>query len=183
MHGITAAGGADVEGSAILFPAVYDLIWGGLSFVIVLLLFWKFVLPRLKQVMDERAELIEGGIARAEAAQAEAATTLAEYREQLAQARAEAAEIRTQAQAERAAIVEEARAEAQAAARAVTAAAEERLERERAQVIGQLTGQVGEAAMTLASKVVGQSLADDARVKATVDAFIAELEQQAGAAR
>lgn len=183
MHGITAAGGAEVEGSAILLPAVYDLVWGGLSFVIVLLLFWKFVLPRLKQVMDERAELIEGGIARAEAAQAEAATTLSEYKEQLAQARAEAAEIRTQAQAERSSIIEEARAEAQAAARAVTTAAEERLERERAQVIGQLTGQVGEVAVTLASKVVGQALADDARVRSTVDAFIAELEQQARAAR
>lgn len=168
-----------VEGSAILLPAVYDLIWGGLSFLIVMVLFWKFVLPRLKQVMDERSELIEGGIARAEAAQAEAASTLAQYREQLAQARVDAAAIRTEAQQDRATIIEEARAEARAAAQLVTAAAEERLAQERSQIVGQLTAQVGTVALEIASKVVGQVLTNDEQLSQTVDSFIADIEQQA----
>jgi len=164
-----------------LFPASYDLIWGGLSFVIVLVLFWKFVLPRMKQVMDERADLIEGGIARAEEMQAQAQADLESYRQALAEAREEAAEIRTQAQADRRAIVDEARAEAAAAATAVTEAAEAAIERDRAQVVGQLTAQVGTLAVDLASKVVGQSLADDARVRQTVEDFVAELESMANA--
>lgn len=175
---VFAAGGSEVEGSAILIPAVYDLIWGGLSFLIVLVLFWKFVLPAMQKVMAERTEKIEGGIQRAEAMQVEAAEALKEYRASLAEAREEAAAIRTQAQADRKAIVDEARAEAAAAAQQVTSAAEANLERERAQVIGQLTGQVGAVAVELASKIVGQSLSDDARVRETVDAFIADLEQQ-----
>jgi F-type H+-transporting ATPase subunit b len=96
----------------------------------------------------------------------------------LASAREEAASIRTQAQADRAAIVEEARAEARAAAAAVTAQAEAQLAAERAQATSQLTRQVGEVAVALAGKVVGQSLTDDARVKSTVDAFLADLESQ-----
>ena len=178
---VLAAGGEAPEGSAILFPASYDLIWGGLSFLIVLVLFWKFVLPRMKQVMDERADLIEGGIARAEEMQAQAQADLESYRQALAEAREEAAEIRTQAQGDRRAIVDEARAEAAAAASAVTEAAEAAIERDRAQVVGQLTAQVGTLAVDLASKVVGQSLADDARVRQTVEDFVAELESMANA--
>jgi len=176
---VLAAGGEAPEGSAILFPASYDLIWGGLSFLIVLVLFWKFVLPRMKQVMDERADLIEGGSARAEEMQAQAQADLESYRQALAEAREEAAEIRTQAQADRRAIVDEARAEAAAAASAVTEAAEAAIERDRAQVVGQLTAQVGTLAVDLASKVVGQALADDARVRQTVEDFVTELESMA----
>lgn len=178
---VLAAGEAP-EGSAILFPASYDLIWGGLSFLIVLVLFWKFVLPRMKQVMDERAERIEGGIARAEEMQVQAQADLEAYRQALAEAREEAAEIRTQAQADRRAIVDEARAEAAAAATAVTEAAEAAIERDRAQVVGALTAQVGTLAVELASKVVGQSLAEDARVRQTVESFISELEAMSSAA-
>ena len=167
------------EGSAILLPATYDLIWGGLSFLIIFVLFWKFVLPELKKVLDERADLIEGGIARAEDMQAEAQASLESYRAALAEAREEAAEIRTQAQADRRGIVEEARTEATAAAFAVTRAAEAAIERDRAQVIGQLTTQVGELAVQIASRVVGEALSDDARVRATVESFIADLESMA----
>lgn len=175
------AAGTAPEGSAILLPASYDLIWGGLSFLIVIVLFWKFVLPRMKVVMDERADRIEGGIARAEEMQQQAQADLDAYRKALAEAREEAAEIRTQAQADRKAIVDEARSEAAAAAAAVTAASEAAIERDRAQVVGQLTAQVGVLAVDLASKVVGQTLSDDARVRQTVEAFVSELETMANA--
>ena len=49
--------------------------------------FAKFVLPASKKLADERAEKIEGGLKRAEAAQAEAAVLLKQYQEALAEAR------------------------------------------------------------------------------------------------
>ena len=55
---------------------------------------------------------------------------------------------------------------------------EAQLAAERAQATSQLTRQVGEVAVALAGKVVGQSLTDDARVKSTVDSFLADLESQ-----
>ena len=57
--------------------------------------------------------------------------------------------------------------------------AESQLAADRAQATAALTRQVGELAVGLASKVVGQALTDDARVRATVDAFLDDLEQQA----
>lgn len=158
-----------------------ELIIGTIAFLIVFWLLAKLALPAIRKTLAERTDTIEGGIKRAEEMQAEAQRTLEQYRAQLAQAREEAAQIRAQAQAERAAMIEEARNEARAAAAQVTAQAEAALAVERQQATTQLTRQVGDVAVSLASKVVGQSLTDDARVSATVDAFLADLESQAGA--
>jgi F-type H+-transporting ATPase subunit b len=174
------AAAAPADGSAILLPAVYDLIWGGLSFLIVFVLFWKYVLPRMKTIMEERADRIEGGIERADKLQADAESTLTSYRASLADARQEAAAIRTQAQADAAAIIEQARAEALAQAAAITSAADVAIAADRAQAVSQLTSQVGALAVDLASRIVGEVLTDDARVQATVDAFVADLDAVGG---
>ena len=174
------AAAAPVDGNAILLPAVYDLIWGGLSFLIVFVLFWKFVLPRMKKVMAERTERIEGGIERATRMQTEAEETLTSYRASLADARQEAAAIRTQAQADASAIIQQAREEALAQAAAITASAEAALAADRAQAVSQLTSQVGALAVELAGRIVGEVLTDDVRVQATVDAFVADLDAVGG---
>lgn len=86
-----------------LLPEIYDLIWSAVCFAIILFV-WKF-LPAIKKTLDARAEAIEGGIKKAEIAQAEAAAALAQYQDQLAEGRAEAAKIRDQARADGTAIL------------------------------------------------------------------------------
>ena len=164
---------------SVLAVPIDELIMGIIAFLIVFGGLAKIALPRIKVTLDERADAIEGGIERAAKAEAEAKALAEEYRAQLAQAREEAAAIRTQAQADRAAIVDEARTEARAAALQVTTAAEAQLAADRSQATSALTRQVGELAVTLAGKVVGESLTDDARVRQTVDAFLDDLERQA----
>lgn len=175
-----AAGGSTEEMPSVLAVPIDELVIGTIAFFVVFGVLAKVALPNIKKTLTARTEAIEGGIRKAEEAQAEAQKALEEYRAALASAREEAAAIRTQAQADRAAIVEEARSEARAAAAAVTAQAEAQLALERSQAQAQLTRQVGDVAMVLAGKIVGQSLTDDARVSATVDAFLADLESQAG---
>lgn len=176
---LAASGESTEEMPAVLDVPIDELIIGIIAFIIVFGVLAKFALPGIKKTLEERTNTIEGGIKRAEAAQAEAQSLLEQYRAQLAQAREEASAIRTQAQADRAALIEEARSEARAAALQVTVAAEAQLAADRAQATAALTRQVGELAVGLASKVVGQALTDDARVRATVDAFLDDLEQQA----
>ncbi len=90
-----------------LLPALPDLIWGTLAFLIILALFiWK-ILPNLNKMLDARSEAIEGSINSAEAAQAEAQAALEKYTAQLADARAEASRIREEARADGSAIVAE----------------------------------------------------------------------------
>ncbi|HMO11119.1 MAG TPA: F0F1 ATP synthase subunit B, partial [Actinotalea sp.] len=83
-----------------LLPAIYDITWSLVVAVVIGLAFYRYVMPRFTQVLDERTARIEGGLSKAEQAEAEAAAVLAEYRQQLADARTDAARIREEARAE-----------------------------------------------------------------------------------
>jgi F-type H+-transporting ATPase subunit b len=159
-----------------LLPASYDILWSSVVFVIIGLVFWKRVLPVFTRVLDERTQAIEGGMRRAEEAQAEAARALEEYREQLAEARAEGARIREDAREQGAAIVAEMREKASADSARITAAAHQQIEAERQQAVVQLRTEVGRLATDLASRIVGESLEDEARQRRVVDRFLADLE-------
>ena len=159
-----------------LIPPVGEIIVGTITFAILCLVLFKFVVPRFEQVFRARREAIEGGIERAEALQAEAKASLEQYRAQLAEARNEAAQIRDQARAEGQQILEELRTQAQEESARIVARGEEQLASARQQVVNELRGQIGTLAVQLAGQVVGESLADDARRSGTVDRFLGELD-------
>ena len=159
-----------------LVPEIYDIFWSLIIVIVVGIVFTKYVLPRFQTVFDERAALIEGGIAKADKAQEEANAALAEYQKQLADARGEAARIREDARAEAAAIVAEARAKAVDEAARIAAAAERSVEAERQAAAVSLRAEVGTLATELAGKIVGESLSDDARLSRVVDRFLDDLE-------
>jgi F-type H+-transporting ATPase subunit b len=156
-----------------------ELIVGAITFGIIFVVLWKLLLPRLNQTLEERTDKIEGGLQRAEEAQAEANETLARYREQLAEARHEAARLREQAREQGAQIIAEMREEAQAEARRLVEAAHAQIEADRQQALQSLKAEVGGLAVDLASRVVGESLTDEARQRRVVERFLDELDQQA----
>jgi F-type H+-transporting ATPase subunit b len=159
-----------------LIPPWGEVIIGTIAFVVLLLVMAKFVAPRFEQVFQARREAIEGGIERAEAMQAEAKEALEKYRAQLAEARSEAAQIRDQARAEGQQILEELRTQAQQESARIVARGEEQLATARQQIVTELRSQIGALAVDLAGRVVGESLADDARRRGTVDRFLEELD-------
>lgn len=170
---------SEAEQQNILRVPLDELIIGTIAFAIVFFMLAKFAFPAINKTLEERADAIEGGLQRAEDSQAEAAALLDQYRAQLAEARTEAANIRAQAQAEKTAMIDAAKSEATAAAAAVTERAQAQMEAERAQALTSLRRDVSDLALTLAGKVVGETLSDDARARATVDRFIVDLEAQA----
>jgi F-type H+-transporting ATPase subunit b len=174
LHAIVVA--AEEADHNPLLPAAPDLIYGALCFLIILFFFWKIGVPRFRELLDARAEAIEGNIAKADSAKAEADAALAEYTAQLADARAEAAKIRETARADGAQILAEFREQAQAEAARVTAQAQAQIEAERQGALVSLRAEVGSLAIDLASGVIGESLADDAKAAAIVDRFLADLE-------
>lgn len=163
-----------------LLPASYDIIWSSVVFVILIILFWRLVIPRYLQVLDERSERIEGGIAQAQKAQEEAARLKAEYEEQLAAAREEAGRTREQARAEGAQILAQLRSEAQAEADRIVESARRQIDAERRQAAEELRRDVGRLAIGLAERIVGESMADDARQQRVVDRFLDDLESGTG---
>jgi F-type H+-transporting ATPase subunit b len=159
-----------------LVPSWTEVIWGGLAFLIVFVALWKVLLPRITKVLQERTDAIEGGIERASRAEAEAERLAERYRAQLAEAKHEAARLREQSREEGAQIIAELREQAQAEAARITQAAQAQIAADRQQAFASLRAEVGTLAVELASKIVGESLADEARQSRVVDRFLAELE-------
>jgi F-type H+-transporting ATPase subunit b len=159
-----------------LVPPIYDIVWSLVAFIIIFIVMWRVVTPRITKMLDERTEAIEGGIKKAEAAQEQAAAALDEYNKQLAEARAEASRIREQARADATAIGNEVREQASADAARITANAQAQIEAERQSALTSLRAEVGTLALDLASGVIGESLKDDAKAAAVVDKFLADLE-------
>jgi F-type H+-transporting ATPase subunit b len=175
--GTAVVSAAEETTTNILMPHTYDIVWSLVIVVIVGLVFYRYVLPKFQAVLDERTAKIEGGIAKAEQVQEEAAKALAEYHEQLAQARAEAARTREEARAEGTAIVAELRVKANEEASRIVEAAHRQIEAERQSAAVSLRTEVGELATELASKIVGESLTDAARQSRVIDRFLDDLEE------
>lgn len=174
---VLAAGedAAEPQGIDLFVPAIYDIVWSAVVLAVLLVFFGRFVVPKFRTVLDERAAAIEGGIAKAEVAQAEAASVLEEYTAQLADARVEAASIREQARLDGAKILAELKEQAQAEATRITANARVQIEAERESALASLRAEVGSLAIDLSSVIIGESLRNDATSAAVVDRFLAEL--------
>jgi F-type H+-transporting ATPase subunit b len=179
-HAILLA--AEGEASNPLLPAIYDIVWSIIPFAIVLLLFWRIVLPRLQKTLDERSSAIEGGIAQAESAQAEAKEALEKYNALLAEARAEASDIRDKARSEGQVILAEMKENAQAEANRIAANASAQIEAERHQAVLSLRKEVGNLALDLASAVVQERLSEDAKAASVIDKLLADIDKEAAAA-
>lgn len=173
---LLAAVDGEVKGIDLYIPAIYDIIWSAAVLVPIALIFAKIVMPKFNEIFDKRAELIEGGIAKAESVQAEADAKLEEYEQLLTEARDDAAKIREDARGEGAVIVAESKAKALDDAERVRVTAQRQIEAERQQAEISLRTEVGALATELASKIVGESLSEDERQARLVDRFLAELE-------
>lgn len=159
-----------------LVPHVAEIIVGLVSFGLLLFVLGRAVVPRFEKAFDQRRAAIEGGMQRAEQAQAEAQAALEDYRSQLAEARHESARMREEAREQGAAILAQMREEAQARANAIITTAHEQIAADRQRAATQLRMEVGGIAAQLAERIVGESLADDGRQRRVIDRFLDELE-------
>jgi F-type H+-transporting ATPase subunit b len=162
-----------------LLPHTSELIVGVIAFALLFFFLKSKVFPIFEKTYAERRDAIEGGMDRAQRLQEEAKEALAQYREQLADARHEAARLREEAREQGAAIIVEMREQAQAEANRIVAAAHQQIEVDKAQALHQLRSTVGTLASDLAGRIVGDSLQDDARQRSVIDRFLDELDRTA----
>jgi F-type H+-transporting ATPase subunit b len=158
-----------------VIPIWQEVLIGTIAFAVLVYILGKFVWPRMEATFQARVEAIEGGIKKAENAQREAAELLDQYKAQLAEARTEAARIRDEARADAAGIREEAAARAREESDRIIQAGRDALAAERGQIVRELRAELGTLAVDLASRIVGEALADEARQRGTVERFLDEL--------
>jgi len=162
-----------------VLPHWGELIFGLIAIAILYVIVQKKVVPNLEKAYSDRTAAIEGGMHKAQEAQQEAQAALEQYKAQLAEARVEAGRIRVEAQERGAAIIVELRAQAQVETNRMTEAAHKQIEAERQQAVVSLRSEVGRLSTELASRIVGESLHDEARQSGIVERFLTELESGA----
>ncbi len=149
-----------------------------LAFAVILALMFRYVVPPLQKAMRERAELIRAQFQEARAARERAEEAEAEYERSMSEARAEAASIRESARAQGQQIIDEMRAAAQAEVDRLAQEGRQQLAAERESLAATLHAEMGTLAVDLAARIVGESLAEQARRAGTVQRFLAELDRE-----
>jgi F-type H+-transporting ATPase subunit b len=173
---IAAEEAEESGGLDILLPPRNELIAGIIAFAFVAFFMWKWAVPAINRMLEQRQAAVAGQIQDAEKAKAEAESLLADYRGQLAEARAEGNKIieeaRQSAEQMRADIV----AKAEADAEQIRARAREEASNEMARALTEAKSQVGDISVDLAGRIVGESL--DAKAhQALIDRYLADLEK------
>jgi F-type H+-transporting ATPase subunit b len=159
-----------------ILPIWQEIVVGGIAFAVLCFVLMKFVFPRMEETFKARVDAIEGGIKRAEERQAEADALFEQYKLQLAEARTEAARMRQEAAAEAEGIRQDVLARAREESDRIIAAGREQLTAERQSIVRELRSDIGTLAVDLAGRIVGESLADEARQRGTVERFLSDLD-------
>lgn len=175
-------GAEEPSGTDLILPAIDELIWGAVAFLVVLFVLNKFAFPKLRETVEAREKQIQGDLEAAERAKTEAQQAKANYDKQIADARAEANRIIEDARRQAEDVRKDLIAKAERDAAQITERATEQLDAERTRTVSELQSTIGDLAIELAEKVVGRSL-DSGTHRELVDSYIKEVGSMSGNGR
>ena len=141
------------------------------NLMIQLVIFKKFLLKPIKQVIADRKAKADSEIADAQKLRTEAEAMKAEYEQNLQNARTEANQIVAAAQKTATARSEEIVGEARAQSAALKQKAEADIAQERKKAVNEVKDEIGGIAMEIASKVVEREISEKDH-KDLIDEFI-----------
>jgi F-type H+-transporting ATPase subunit b len=154
-----------------ILPKWPEVIWGGIAWLLVMLLVGKYALPQLKKTMQARSDKIRGDLEAAESAKASANLELEQYRAQLADARNEANRIVEAARADAETVKRDLLANAEAEAAQVRARAQADIALAQDRALADLRTQVASMSVDLAGKIVERNL-DASAQQDLIDSYI-----------
>ena len=160
-----------------LFTPEFGLVfWMFVAFLCLYFILAKWAWPYIIKSMEERADLIDKGVAYAQEAKSQLDNAKAEADKLLAEARNEQADILREAAKMRNELIEKARGDAAEEAKKVSQAAQVSLEQARKEAEKQLRTEVGDLALQIAEKVIRRNIANDDAQRALVDQYLSEVE-------
>lgn len=158
VFGILRQEAEEVSEAKDLYPHASELIVGAIAFAILFAFMWKWVLPRIDALLEERRKRIQGQLEEAESARKEADRLQSQYREQIAGARGEANRIIEDARSTAEELRRDLQSKAEQQAQATVARAQDEIRAERDRVFQELRDQVGAIAVEVAERVVGEAI-------------------------
>jgi F-type H+-transporting ATPase subunit b len=162
-----------------LYPHANELIVGAIAFAVLFFFVWKWVLPRLGKLLEERRQKIQGSLEEAEKARRDADQLLAQYQQQLRDAGTEAGRIIEEARKTAEQMRKDLLGKAEDESRQIVARAQEEVRGERDRAVQALRRQLAEASVELAGRVVGETL-DRERHLRLVEQYIDDVTGMSG---
>jgi len=159
-----------------LFKPEFGLaFWMFVAFLCLYFILAKYAWPVIIKSMDERADLIDKGVAYAQEAKSHLDNARAEADQLIAEARKQQADILRDADKMKTQIIDEAKAQAATEARKVADAAQVSIEQARKESEQQLRREVGAYALQIAEQVVRTRMSDDKAQRDLVDKLLADV--------
>lgn len=146
-----------------------QLVWLGITFVVLYLIMAKVVIPRIGGILEDREQRIRADLDKAEELKSQTDRAIADYEAKLAEARANAGEIVAQMKADVNAEIDKRRAEIDAELDTRQAEAEKQINQQREAALGSLDDVARSVTSALVDKLSGSAPGDD-RVEAAVQA-------------
>lgn len=161
-------------GLGTVLPALPELVWGAVGFLILFVILKKFAFPQMNAMLEQRSAAIQGKLEEAERARAEAAAAQTQYEADMVAARAQGNQLVEQAKADAERVRADIIAKADAEAAQIRAKATEDAAAERGRLVQDLRGQVAALSVEVAGKIVQRELSADQH-RALVDSYIDQL--------
>lgn len=143
-----------------------QLVWLALTFGLLYLILKRVALPRVGEVIEERADRVKRDLAQAEKLKADTAAALAEYEQALAEARTRSNAIAKATRDKLAAEVDKERAKVEAAIASKLAEAERRIADTKAKALAGVGDIAGEVAGAIVARLTGKEATKDELAKA-----------------
>jgi F-type H+-transporting ATPase subunit b len=165
------------EAPNLILPATDELVWGSISFAVLLFLLYRYGYPPVKRAMEARTERIRAELQAADTAKADAQGVLDDYRAQLNDAKTEAGRIIEEARqvADQIKRDQEARLQSELAELRTRAVGD--IESAKAQAMNDLRSEVAQLAIGAAETVVQRNL-DPATQTQLVEDYINQVAAQ-----
>jgi F-type H+-transporting ATPase subunit b len=144
-----------------LLPAVNEIIWGGLAFLVLFIAMLKWGVPAVRNMENAREERIRNDLESAERARTEAEAEKTQYEQQIADARNEGGRIIEEARQSAEAVRRDLTERAEAEAREIRERAQADIANQRAQAMASLRDEVASLSIDLAGRIVERNLDTD----------------------
>ncbi len=153
----------------LITPALGQIIWGGLVFIILLFILAKFAWKPMLSAVKAREESIQNSIDLAERTKAEMLALQAQNQDLLKEARIERDKMISDATATAKKLVEDSREEGKLQQQKLVAEAQKIINVEKAAAIAELKTQVASLSLEIAEKIIRGELASNDKQKALAE--------------
>ncbi|MCJ7820225.1 MAG: F0F1 ATP synthase subunit B [Bacteroidales bacterium] len=162
--------------SSLASPAIGTIFWTTLIFLILLVLLRKFAWGPILNAIKAREEMINNALDSAEKAREEMKVLQADNEAILRKAREERDKILRDARTAYDKLMTDAKEKGVAESEALVKRAKELIEREKISAINEVKREVAQLAIEIASKVVSETLKNDAEQQKLMERYIKEIE-------